>query len=153
MRKRIWISLIVILILVGVAMLFVHTAPPHSMTYASMHMCKRRILRYAREHGQLPPSLDVTQPIEGYHTSIKDAWGLAIDYHVNTDGTVTLRSLGRDRQAGGTDDNLDMIGVFPSRRLDGSWSDELVEWSQYPFDPLRMAKSKKAIQPTGKSGG
>jgi hypothetical protein len=139
-RKSIWGSLVAALLLVGIAMLFVDTIPPHSMTHGSMHMCKRRVLRYAQEHGVLPSSLSDTKPIEGYHSSIKDGWGVVLEYSVGTNDVVTFRSLGKDRVPGGAGDNIDMIGIFPAKTSDGSWSDEFVEWTQDPFDELRKEK-------------
>ena len=137
-RKSIW--LVAALVLVGIAMLFVDTVPPHSITHASMHMCKRRILRYAQEHGALPSSLSDTTPIEGYHSSIKDGWGAVLYYSVSTNDFVTLRSLGKDQAPGGSGDDIDMTGSFSARAPDGSWSDEFVEWTQDPFDELRRGK-------------
>jgi hypothetical protein len=142
-RRPIWISLVVTLVLLGVAMLFVDVMPPKSRTAGAMTLCKRRILRYARAQGRLPLSLDVTSPIDGHDTSVKDAWGVVIEYEVGTDGTVTLRSLGKDRRPGGTGDNQDLVGTFPSRQANGSWSDELVEWSKPPFE---MQKGKTPNQ-------
>ena len=133
-RKSIWIYLIVTLVFAGIAFFFVDTVPPRSMTFGSMHMCKRRILRFAHDHGKLPSSLQETEPIEGYDSSIKDAWGVVLDYSVDANGVVTLRSLGKDHAPGGSKDDSDMIGVFPSKKQDGSWSDEFVEWRQDPFE-------------------
>jgi len=131
-------SLVAALVLVGIAMLFLESVPPHSMTHMSMSMCKRRILRYAQKHGALPSSLSGTKAIEGRHSSIKDSWGLALDYSVNANGVVTLRSLGKDNAPGGAGDNMDMIGVFSARKPDGSWSDEFIEWTCDPFDAWRQ---------------
>lgn len=139
-RKSIWLAVIATLAVVGIAMLFVDTVPPHSMTHASMHMCKRRVLRYAREHGRLPSALSETEPIEGFHSSIKDGWGVVLSYAVGTNDVVTFTSLGKDRVLGGTGDNADMIGSFNAREPDGTWSDEFVDWIQDPFDGLRQAK-------------
>lgn len=136
-RKSIWLLLIATLAIVGIAMLFVDTIPPHSMTDLSMQMCKRRVLRFAREHGKLPSSLSETKPIEGYHSSMKDGWGVVLDYGFDSNGVVTLRSLGKDRAAGGIVNDVDMIGTFPSKEADGSWSGEFVEWTQDPFDAVR----------------
>ena len=139
-RKQIWIALIVTSGVVVVAMLFVDVIPPPSRTAGAMHMCKRRVLRYTAEHGKLPSSLQETQPIEGYNSSIKDAWGVLLDYSVDTNGVVRFVSLGKDRKPGGTGKNMDIIGTFPSRQPDGSWSKEFVEWSQDPLEPFRKEK-------------
>jgi hypothetical protein len=136
-KKTIKVSLVAALLLFGVAMLFVDTIPPRSMTHLSMHMCKRRVLRYAQEHGVMPSSLSDTKPIEGYHSSIKDGWGVVLTYRVEANDVVTFKSLGKDRTVGGAGDDIDMIGIFPAKTSDGSWSDEFVEWTQDPFDEIR----------------
>ena len=102
-----------------------------------MHMCKRRIQRFAIEHNHLPSSLRETAEIPGYDNSIKDAWGFPIIYSVDTNGVVTLTSLGKDNKPGGNGDNADMVGVFPSRQPNGRWSDEFVEWTTDPFKEFR----------------
>ena len=143
-------SFVAVLVLGGVAMLFVETVPPHSMTHMSMTMCKRRILRYAQKHDTLPSSLSDTKPIEGYHSSVKDGWGFAIAYSVNTNDVVTLRSLGKDNALGGTGDNIDMIGIFSARKPDGSWSDEFIDWTQDPFNALKKKKAEQLNAPDKK---
>jgi hypothetical protein len=128
----------------GIAMLLVDTIPPLSMTDLSMQACKRRVQRFAQEHGRLPLSLSETHPIQGWHSSIKDGWGVVVDYGFDANGIVTLRSLGKDRAVGGTGNDVDMIGIFPSKKKDGSWSDEFVEWTQDPFDAVVRAKPNPA---------
>ena len=140
--------LVAALVLVAIAMLFVETAPPHSMTHLSMHMCKRRVLRYAQKHGKLPSALSETGEIEGFHASIKDGWGVVLDYSVDKNDIVTFRSLGKDNAPGGVGDNVDMIGIFPARKSDGSWSDEFVEWTQDPFDALRQERPNQDLERT-----
>ncbi len=146
--KPIWLSLIATLILIGITMLFVDTVPPHSMTHGSMHMCKRRVLRYAYEHGKLPSALSETEPIEGFLASTKDGWGVVLDYSVDTNDVVTFKSLGKDRAVGGVGDNADMIGVFHARQPDGSWSSEFVDWTQDPFYALSREKPNQALDGT-----
>jgi len=136
-RKPILIVLIAALSIVALTMLLADVVPPRAKTHGAMHMCKRRVLRYAAEHGKLPSSLQETQPIEGFNSSIKDAWGVVLDYSVDANGAVRFVSLGKDRKLGGTGKNMDMIGIFPSKRPDGSWSEEFVEWSQDPFAPFK----------------
>jgi len=144
-RKSIWLAVIATLAVVGIAMLFLCTVPPRSMTHASMHMCKRRVLRYAREHGRLPSALNETEPIEGFHSSIKDGWGVVLSYTVGTNDVVTFTSLGKDHAPGGTGDNADMIGRFNAREPDGTWSDEFANWIQDPFDGSEQAKPNQSI--------
>ena len=142
-RKPIWIALFVTLCVVVASMLFVDVIPPLSKTAGVMHMCKRRVLRFAAEHDKLPSSLQETQPIDGYDSSIKDAWGVLLDYSVDTNGVVRFVSLGKDRKPGGTGKNMDVIGTFPSRQPDGSWSKEFVQWSQDPLESFRKEKTNQ----------
>ena len=128
-----WITLTATLLLVGFSLLFVDTVPPRSKTAGAMHMAKRRILRYASAHNALPNSLAQTAEIPGYDNSLKDGWGRALLYRVATNGDVILTSLGKDNKVGGANDDADMTGIFSSRKPDGSWSDEAVEWKQDPF--------------------
>jgi len=58
-------------------------------------------------------------------------------YTVATNGDVTLVSHGKDNMPGGSNDNVDIIGVFASKKRDGTWSDELADWKLDPFEPLR----------------
>lgn len=130
-RNTIWIAIIAIAIISGVIVLvlftFVHFVPPHGHTYTSMTVCKRRVLRYAQKHNKLPSSLQDTQPIENYITSIEDGWGELLDYSVDANGIVKFISFGKDKKPGGTGKNMDIIGTFPSKQPDGSWSNELVD--------------------------
>ena len=137
-RHKFWIIAIVITVgIVGLSMLFVDVIPPHSLTHLSMHMCKRRIQRYAASNNALPSSLSQTKEIAGHDNSIKDAWGREIIYTADANGLVTLASLGKDNKPGGTGDNTDMIGIYPSRQENGRWSNEFVDWTQDPFDELK----------------
>ena len=52
---------------------------------------------------------------------LEDAWRRSIIYEVDSSGTVTLRSLGKDGALGGTGANADIVFKFPSRNADGSW--------------------------------
>ena len=137
-RRRMKKSIIALSIVVGILFLaemcLVETVPPRSLTATRMHMVKRRILRYAREHNRLPPDLSVLPQIEGYDNSIHDAWGNTLIYEVDAEGMVTLKSFGKDGIAGGTGNDKDIVRSFPSRDSKGQWSDELVDWT---FDSFR----------------
>ncbi|MFZ2642307.1 MAG: type II secretion system protein GspG [Verrucomicrobiia bacterium] len=139
--RRDWIIVAIAVVgIVGFLMLSVDVIPPTSQTADAIHMCKRRIQRYAIEHNALPSALIETKEIEGYDNSIKDAWGRPIIYGVDTNGLVTLASLGKDNKPGGTGDGADMIGVYPSRQPSGRWSDELVGWIKDPFEDFRKRR-------------
>jgi hypothetical protein len=86
-------------------------------TATTMWGLKRRILRYAREHGRMPASLSDLPPMQGYSNKTTDAWFRPIAYEVDDEGVVTLSSP--------------VVGLsFPSRGSDGRWSDEFVKWSE-----------------------
>jgi hypothetical protein len=129
LRPRFWIPIAVLATLIY---LLVDVIPPDSLTEVTMHICKRRIQRYAVEHNALPSSLSETREIPNAYNSTKDAWGHEIVYTVDPNGIVTLTSLGKDNKPGGTGKNADMVGIYPSRQPDGKWSDEFVEWTKEP---------------------
>ena len=141
-RPSIWVVLIATLALVALAMLFVDVIPPHSMTNNAMLLCKRRILRYTVEHNTLPSSLSQTAEIPNFDNRVKDGWGHDIIFSIATNGEVTLTSLGKDNRIGGANGDADMTGVFPSRKVDGSWADEFVAWKQDPFEQFRNQRLK-----------
>lgn len=144
---RDWIAVAITVGCVVLLLHFVHIAPPASQTDSAINMCKRRIQRYAIEHNALPSALSETKGIEGYKNSIKDAWGHPIIYSVDTNGIVTLASLGKDNKPGGMGDDADMVGVYPSRQQNGRWSDELVGWIKDPFEEFRTRR--QTAEPNG----
>ncbi len=107
--------------------------PPRSLTATRMWVVKRRILRYAHSHNQLPRSLSDLPIMQGFVNDIRDEWGRVIAYAVSPSGLVTLTSLGRDGKSGGTGKDADMVATFPSHDGQGKWSDELVDWNHGPF--------------------
>ncbi len=111
--------------------------PPQALTYGSMLMIKRRVLRYAQAHNQLPKTFDELPVIPGYNNEVNDAWGRPIQYLI--DGslqTVRLISYGRDGREGGVGEDTDMIGVFVTKDKDGKWQNELCEWVIDPYSGL-----------------
>jgi hypothetical protein len=64
---------VVIAIGAVILMCFVDVVPAASRTTGAMHMCKRRIQRYALEHDALPAALSQTKEIAGFDNSISDA--------------------------------------------------------------------------------
>jgi len=136
LRPGCWIPLAVLATLIY---LLVDVVPPRSLTDMTMDACKRRIQRYAVEHNALPSSLSETREITNRYDSTKDAWGHEIVYTVDSNGIVTLTSLGKDNKPGGTGKNADMVGIYPSRQPDGKWSDELVEWIRDPFGSRQVS--------------
>jgi len=145
-KKTALIGLLTAVVLIAVLNSFVDRIPPRSLTYNSMHMAKRRILRYVAKHNELPNKLTQTEEIPGYHNSFKDGWGRDIDYTVLSNGIVTLTSLGKDKRVGGSNESADMIGTFQTKKANGKWEDESAEWTIDPFEPYR---ARNKVEPSG----
>ena len=79
-----------------------------------------RIDLYAKQHGTVPPSLNVLPEREGYANSITDGWGKPLLYEVSDDGRLTLTSYGKDGKPGGTGEDADISRSYYSKRPDGS---------------------------------
>jgi hypothetical protein len=114
--------------MLSLALLDAHSArngPSHFLTTTEMSLidCKRAIQCYALQHNALPSH------------ELNDCWGHPVSISVDSDGMVTLTSLGRDNKPGGTGSDADMIGRYPSRQPDGRWSDESVDWTKDPYPP------------------
>lgn len=130
-------GIVTAIVLIAVLNSLVCGIPKPSLTYGTMHMAKRRILRYAATHNDLPKSLSLTEAIAGYDNTFRDGWGRDIQYAVSSNGIVTLISFGKDKKAGGAEKNADMIGVFQTKKANGGWEDEFVKWTIDPFEPYR----------------
>ena len=124
---------------------FITIIPPESLTYNSMHMIKRRILRYARTNNKLPRTLDALPVIQGYSDRLTDAWAERILYHINDDSSITLTSYGKDGRPGGAGLNADMVGVFMPKTPDGQWQGELCEWAIDPFSNEKIPSRGKVL--------
>ena len=132
MKRLIIILAFVIAGVAVLAFMLVDTIPPRSLTATRMMVLQRRILQFAHSHGELPHSLTGLPEIQGKDNGIQDGWGRDIILEVSSSGIVTLHSLGRDGVVGGSGEDADMIGTFPSRDEQGRWN-EMVEWSRDPF--------------------
>lgn len=145
-KKTALFGIVTAVVLIAVLNSFVDRIPPRPLTNVAMNMAKRRILRYAAKHNDLPKSLSQTEASSGHHSSLRDGWGRDIDYTVSSNGTVTLTSLGKDKKVGGTKEDADMIGMFQARKQNGKWEDEFVEWTMDPFAPHR---ERSKVEPGG----
>jgi hypothetical protein len=129
-------SLIVCLIVLGVAFACVALwmlddfigIPPQALTYTRMIVTKARILEYAQAHGHLQPDLSVLPLHPEKDCSVVDEWDRKIIYEIDSSGTVTLKSFGRDGKAGGAGLDTDIICGFHSRDAQGKWSDQFGPW-------------------------
>tara|TARA_R110002072_G_scaffold260998_1_gene419590 strand:- start:1988 stop:2464 length:477 start_codon:yes stop_codon:yes gene_type:complete len=121
-------GILVLLMAFGLSSLL-HVIPPRSSTHTSIHMCRRRIVRFVKKHNHLPKNLRELEEIAGFSNSIQDGWGEPVVFKVEGD-EIHLLSFGSDKQEGGTGEARDMIGVFSIRKADGTWADEISteEW-------------------------
>lgn len=132
--KRILIILAIVTAVAAVlASCVVDHIPPRSLTATRMQVLKRRVLRFAQAHGELPKSLAELPTMKGYDNSVRDGWERNIIFEVPTSGVVTFRCLGRDGASGGAGEDADIIMSFSARDAQGKWSDESVEWSEDTF--------------------
>lgn len=106
-----------------------------------MYVLKRRILIHAIENNELPLSLDDLKELEGFNNSTNDYWGNQVQYLLDG-STVTLRSNGKDKEPGGAGENLDIMGIFDAKNINGEWanSNNDVEWK---YRPLRGYETKE----------
>jgi hypothetical protein len=119
-----WGQVILIVVAFLLPAFFPGTVPPAELTRERMAFDRIRILDYARVHGQLPtdlaalPRLALKPEADHY---FEDAWHRRLIYEVDSSGTVTLKSLGKDGVPGGSGDDADIVFKFPSHNADGSW--------------------------------
>ena len=123
---------------------------PSDATKTSMWVMKRRIMRYAHEHGRLPTSLSELPDIQGTMNRNVDWWGNPITYVANQDGLVTLRSPGGPVWGYSKREGAPIERSFWARASDGEWSDELVDFieqhqgqTQDPPAPLPPKKTAR----------
>jgi hypothetical protein len=142
--KQVWIAVAAAAVALILTISSVETVPPRSRTAVALHISKMRILRYARKHNALPPSIAATEAIAGRNNSSKDGWGRELSYLIYANGDVVLASMGRDAKPGGAGDDADMLGMFSPHAADGAWADELSEWS---VDPSRDSRQNEGGEP------
>lgn len=128
--------------------------PPENFTSTTMYPLKTRILRYAKEHNNLPPNLTVLTPLDGFINSTKDVWGNEIIYQV--DGTtIKLISYGKDQKPGGVGENLDVVGIFEASNSVGGSAREDDNWKVQPLANFStsIAAHNQKNAPTKKPSG
>ncbi len=148
MKKLNKVRIIILIFLLIVAGVLLYSSldfvPPASMTFGSMHMIKRRVLRYANLYNKLPGNLKELPEIEGYRNSIRDGWGREIIYIVNKNNSITLTSYGKDGFKGGDGNDIDMIGIFQAKDKDNNWQRELCDWAKDPSsDYIKLVNDKR----------
>ena len=90
--------------------------PSTGLTLTTMRNIQKRIFIYMQEHGHTPRDLRELPNLDGYYNSIKDGWGNQILYSVETNGVVTLTSLGADGKPGGIGQAGDIIQSFSTTK-------------------------------------
>jgi len=120
----------------------VHPATTAGMTRGYMLRTLFRIKDYAKQHRALPQSLDLIPNKEGRWDRITDGWGRRLLYRTNSDGTITLTSLGADGRPGGEGEDADLVVTCRVYRPDGSlwigapdWDNERNRCTQELFSP------------------
>jgi hypothetical protein len=98
----------------------IHLVTPEEMTRTSIIETFVRIDLYAKQNRCPPPSLDVLPRREGYVNRTIDGWNRPLQYHIGTDGLITLVSFGRDGKIGGSGEDADISQSYYSRRKDGT---------------------------------
>lgn len=89
----------------------VDTIPPHSLTATRLTVTQHRIHRYWTAQGRMPAQPTDLPDEPNRDCSLLDGWGRP--FHWQSEGQqVTVWSLGRDGQPGGTGDNEDIEVVF-----------------------------------------
>lgn len=87
---------------------------PDAVTTTHMYVIRSRIFKYIEEHGRLPESLAQLSDSDGKGTVNKDGWNANIIYHVDSNGVITLKSIG-----GGV--HHEIIDSFPTKDSNGRW--------------------------------
>lgn len=119
-RASIILALCLVLVLAWVALCFVDRATPVDMTRTAMTETFIRICLYAETNKALPPSLDALPKRDGYANRTTDGWKRPLQYRVDKNGVITLRSFGADGKPGGAGDDADLSQSYRSKRPDGS---------------------------------
>jgi len=121
-RRSMLVFFVFVMVVFSAAALVVDMMRTKSKTLQSIHVVSARILDYARNHGALPPNLDVLSAKDKtLDTLTKDEWGWPLFYRVDDNGTVTLISFGRNGIPGGRGEDTDISGSFPTHDATGRW--------------------------------
>jgi len=112
---------------------FESTVTSSGMTTTAMTVDEVRIFDYIRAHGSLPRSLSELPTTDGKIDGTKDGWGRTISYSVDTNGIVTLVSLGADGKPGGRGEAADIILSFPTKDSKCNWLQALPndQWKRF----------------------
>jgi hypothetical protein len=95
--------------------------PRGGLTQTTMMGIQRRMFIYIHQQGKLPERLDQLPNLPDHYNSINDGWRNPIQYSVDQDGVVTLKSFGPGGRSGGTNGNEYIIRSFQTRDSGGNW--------------------------------
>ncbi|QDU86603.1 Bacterial type II secretion system protein G [Planctomycetes bacterium Pla163] len=94
--------------------------PPAAQTESALTETLQRLDMFAATHGRLPAVLSELADRHGHANRTVDGWGNPLQYSVDADGILTLRSLGSDGAPGGQRLAADVERRLRTRRDDGS---------------------------------
>jgi hypothetical protein len=107
------------MVMIGACSL-VDRIPPDAMTKSAIDETEVRIQMYMKENRETPPSLTDLPIRKDYANRIKDGWGYDLQYTVDSDGAITLMSLGADGKPGGEGLDQDIVSRYKTCNPDGS---------------------------------
>jgi len=124
--KRIILIAVVVILAVSAFYLTAGRIPPYDLTISNMFETKRRIIRYAHIHNELPKNLDSLPKLEGHANSVLDGWGRPIIYSVS-DGQeiVFLKSFGESGDSICKSSKPCIIRSFKTKTEKDEWVGEL----------------------------
>ncbi len=94
---RIWIAVTIIIIFSTATWLVYEPIPPIQLTRTNMDVLQCQIQDYVQLHRKLPARLSDLPTLPPDHGDDKnDAWGRPIRYILQPDGSVVLKSGGKD---------------------------------------------------------
>ena len=94
---------------------------PVEMTNTAIVESFVRMRMYLAEHHQFPASLDELPRRDGYANRTTDWWRRPLIYKAEQDNFITLLSLGKDGEPGGTGEDADIQRTYRTKNPDGSW--------------------------------
>ena len=87
---------------------------PEAVTTTHMYVIRSRIFKYIEEHGRLPEALTQLSDTDGKGDVNKDGWESNIFYLVDSNGVISLKSIG-----GGV--HHEITDSFPTKDSNGKW--------------------------------
>ena len=121
-RMKTLLGALAFLILAGVVISSLITVvTPVEMTHTAIGESFVRMQMFLTEHHRFPSALGELPKREGYANRLTDGWRRPLIYQVEEDNFVTLLSLGRDGQPGGTGEDADIQTTYRTKNPDGSW--------------------------------